>query len=214
MDYTFLNGSEQQRSRWSEGAFRLLNLPADLLNLDIEVEFVDPGDVSSNGHTDLASTTLEYDSPSSTMNVRNDAPSFGAQRRSLEAEAAAVGLRYSVDRFYTETSIHELGHALFAALPQEMRIAIAQLFGAEGDDPSELAPEGEDWKNRIAEGIAETFKEAFLPRRFRVFSNRTKRVLSYSKFAEFRRLFRDGIAAIPGEEGETIEVLKKLDVNE
>lgn len=207
MELSFTNGTTAQKTGWERALSVLLGLPTSAFPLKVVVTFVDPGTLIGHGHTDLADTTWTYGSTESTTEVRNDAPGFGDQQKPLRAEAASAGLAYNPDRFYAECAAHELGHSLFAALPQEARIAIAQLFGAKSDDIVELAPPGSAWQDRIIEGIAETFKDAFLPRRYRVFPNRTRHSIAYSKFPEFRRLFRDAIPEVeesgelePGEE--------------
>lgn len=213
MEYTFANGSGQQQERWREAISHLLSFPAEALPNAIKVEFVDPSSIPG-GHTSLAATTWSYGSPNASTLVRNDAPGFGDQRATLEALAASMGIPFSIEKFYMETAAHELGHALFASLPEGSRVAIAQLFGAGSDDIGELTA-GSVWQDQIIEGIAETFKEAFLPRRYRVFPNRTNRSIPYHKFAEFRSLFRDGVPEIAGGEvgeGETPTEALFLDI--
>ncbi len=190
MNFAFLNGSARQKQLWTEAAHHFLHLPFDLIPLTVEVSFEDPDKVGGLGHTEFALTTWTYGENSSTTVIRNDAPGFGELRKSMEAEAASLGLSFSTEQFYMETSAHELGHSLFASLEEGQRVAIAQMFGASSDDPDELAPKGSDWRDRIIEAIAETFKEAFLPRRFRVFPNRTRLKLPYNRFPEFRSHFR------------------------
>lgn len=204
MTYEFLNGTDQQQRLWAEAIDHFLTLPKDALPLSIEIQFVDPSEVAS-GHTDLAATTYSYGSEQASTVVRNDAPGFGDQRKTLEALAQSMGLDYSEERFYMETAAHELGHALYAALPEDKRVQIAQMFGAATDSPEELQPEGTDWRDHISEGIAETFKEAFLPRRYRVFPNRTNKHIPYHQFPEFRSLWRQ---AVPG-----IESPSEYDLN-
>jgi len=217
MKLTFANGTSRQQTQWRQAIQHLLSLPMDSMPLSIEVSFVEPSEVTGHGHTDLAATTWEYDSTSSTTKVRNDAPGYDGQRKTLEALAASMGLKYNADIHYNETAAHELGHSLFAALPQEARIAIAALFGAKSDDISELSPDSQPWEDRIIEGIAETFKEAFLPRRHRVFPNRTQKRIPYSAFPEFRRLFRAAIPEVEvseelGEGEEEVPGLSSLDI--
>lgn len=202
MKYTFTNGTTQQQSLWRSAFDHLLHIPSSALPLQITVSFVSPGSLSKD-HTTLADTFWTYGSIDSEQKVRSDAPGFGDAEPAMIAEAAAFGVKFNITRFYQETAIHELGHAVFAALPEATRIAIAKMFGAKGDEISELQPEGVEWKNRIMEGIAETFKEAFLPSSHRVFPNRTNRRISYAQFATFRRLVREGIAEMESE-GEPI----------
>jgi hypothetical protein len=198
MKYNFTNGTDTQKEQWRQAAHRLLHLPFDELPLSIEVTFVPSS--SLNKQTTLAETNWSYGSSFSTTEVRNDAPTFGSLA-SLKAEAAALGLTWSTEKFYAETSVHELGHAAYAALPEDARIAIAKMFGAKSDDIEELSAPSK-WQNRIIEGIAETFKEAFLPARHRVFPNRTNKKIAYSRFPEFRKLFRSYETMDGGEGGE------------
>lgn len=189
MEYTFANGTAQQKSLWQEATQHLLHLPVGELPLKINVTFVPPGDLVNRGHTDLALTTYEYDSNDSSTEVRNDAPAFGGVP-DLVALAASMGLEYSPTRHFHETAVHETGHSAFAALPKANRVKIAQMFGAKSDSAAELFPASKAWEDRIGEAIAETFKEAFLPRRYRVFPNRTNIHIPYSRYPEFRELFR------------------------
>jgi hypothetical protein len=196
--YDFKNGTTKQKDRWREGTAHLLNTPVDTIPLSITVEFVPPEEL--NKQTTLAQTTYEYDSTTATTLVRNDYPAFGGgdgKLESLEADAARMGLVYSADRHSLEVPAHELGHAWFASLPHNTRLRIAGFFGMDTDDQDVLAPEDTPWEDHVTEGIAETFKEAFLPARLRVFPNRTRRLISYSKFPEFRRLFRGSAGGVP-----------------
>jgi hypothetical protein len=190
--YTFVNGNARQKELWGAAAHRFLNYAFADIPLDVEVEFIDAGGVTNHGHTDLAITTYTYGSGSSKTVVRNDAPSFGTQAEALKALAASMGVPYSVERFYAETAAHELGHSAFAALTPQLRLAVCRMFGVNTDDTAVLQPAGKPWQQHIAEGIAETFKEAFLPERFRVFPNRTNRRIPYPLFPAFREIFRGG----------------------
>jgi hypothetical protein len=213
MEYVFENGTHLQQSLWAEAVGHLLNLPLSAINVSVAVNFVPS---IESGHTDLALTAWTYGHRNADTEVRDDAIAFGPNQAALEAEAAALGIPYSIEKFYMETAIHELGHAFFAALPEEHRVAIAQMFGAQSDDINELQPEGVKWQDRIAEGIAETFKEAFLPRRFRVFPNRTNKKIPYSKFPEFRKLWRDGAPHAGSEEetGSLEEEMRELPIRD
>jgi hypothetical protein len=189
VNYSFANGTLEQRKLWAAASNLLLNYPAEAIGLDVTVEFVDPSEVG-NGHTGLAVTQFTYDSSSSTQKVRMDAPGYGSQRKVMEALAASLGLPYNVTRFYMETAAHELGHSAFAALDPQRRLEICRMFGVNTDSIAVIEPEDADWTERIIEGIAETFKEAFLPARHRIFPNRTQRRIPYTEFPNFRRIFR------------------------
>lgn len=204
MELTFANGTSEQQSLWREALHHLLHLPFDAIAVDLTVTFVDPSEVGS-GHTDFAVTTYTYGSEIATTVVRNDAPGFGPLRATMEAIAVGEGRTYSAEKHYADTAVHELGHALFASLPEASRQAIAELFGASSADEAVINPKDRPWQDRVAEGIAETFKEAFLPSRFRMFPNRTNHRIPYKDYPEFRRLFREGVEA--GTEGEEAEPL-------
>lgn len=180
MELTFLNGTDLQKAACRTAARNLLNLPFDAIPLVVEVEFV--ADPLPSLHNEFAFTESTYDSIDSKIKIDNIAPNWSPP--------------WSGVRFLQETFAHELGHAYFAALPQTSRVAIAEMFGAESDDPGELKPPGSEWEDRIGEGIAETFKDAFLPERFRRYSNRTNKRISITRYPEFRALWREASAGI------------------
>lgn len=184
MELAFVNGSNVQRAACETAARNLLNLPFESIPLRVTVEFV--ADPLESAHNEFAATEFNYDSPEATIRVASVAPNWPDPWRGI--------------RFLQETFAHELGHALYAVLSEDIRTAIARLFGAKTDGLGELQPEGTRWEDRYIEGIAETFKDAFLPRRFRAFANRTNRKLSISRYPEFRSLVRRGVEAtnIPG----------------
>lgn len=197
MKYVFTNGTAEQKELWAAAYGLLRNLPEESLPLQITITFANPSEI---GQTSFATTTWSYHSEISQTAVRNDAPGYGGADAGLIAEAAAMGLTYDAHQHFNETAIHELGHSVFAALPESTRVAIARLFGAKSDNEGELNPADRPWQDRIMEAIAETFKEAFLPARYRVFPNRTNIHLSYALYPTFRRLIRDGLTEIePGE---------------
>lgn len=190
MDLEFVSATDQQREIWQRSLHSLLHLPFEQIPLDQRVEFVDPSEVTGKGETDLAITTFTYDSDSSVVKVRNDAPSYSAADLGLEELAAKYGIGYTGVIHFFETAAHETGHSFYAALPHESRVAIAQMFGAKSDDIAELFPHDRAWEDRIGEAIADTFKEAFLPARLRVFPNRTNISIPYSLYGKFRNYFR------------------------
>lgn len=200
MIFNFANGTAKQKALWEEAIGHLLNLPSEALPLTAAIEFVPS--LSGANATSFAETEWSYGATSGSVRIRHDAPGFGDLDAGLIAEAASMGLHYNATTHFHETAAHETGHAVFAAIAHEYRLVIARLFGATSDDPSVLQPSGVAWQNRIGEGIAETFKEAFLPARYRVFPNRTTHKLSYAQYPTFRRIIREGLEAIEGGGGE------------
>lgn len=191
MIFEFVNGNDQQQTLWKEALGYLLNLPLPSIALEPEIEFV-PSLTGENA-TAFAETEWDYNARRGTIRVRNDAPGYADLDAGLIAEAASMGLSYNAIRHFHETAVHETGHAVFASLSEEFRLKIVELFGVDTDDPAVLQPEDKEWRQRIGEGIAETFKEAFLPARYRVFPNRTNRRIPYSLFPKFRAIIRAGL---------------------
>jgi hypothetical protein len=175
MDLTFVNGNDLQKSACQNVAHNLLNLPFDAIPLDLTIEFVDNPDPAQ--HNEFAATEWGYGSTQATIKIASIAPNWGGPYRGMA--------------FLQEVFAHELGHAFYAALPRASRVVIAEMFGAASDDLDELQPSGTEWRNRIIEGIAETFKDAFLPARYRRFTNRTNKRISISRYPEFRVIFRE-----------------------
>lgn len=177
MNLKFINGNEQQKDAVRFVVHHLLNFPFGAIPLNWEIEFI--ADPDPAAHNEFAVTTYTYGSPNAVTKIASRAPNWGQPYKGIQ--------------FLNETVAHELGHALFAMLPQKFRTQIAEMFGAKSDSLTELQPPGSDWEDRYIEGIAETFKDAFLPRRYRRYSNRTTRHISISLYPAFRRIFRQGM---------------------
>lgn len=188
--YTFLNGDAAQQDHWRLGPSLMHNLGVEAIGVAVTIDFTSSGLATD----DLAETFWTYGSSDSETKVRPDYPLFGGgdgKLESLEAEAGRWGVHYDGLLHANETPVHELGHSIFAGLSHDVRLQIVALFGGDSDDFAYLFPADQPWENRIGEGIAETFKEAFLPARYRVFPNRTNRRISYRDFPKFRRLIRN-----------------------
>lgn len=208
MDIKFEGANKEQEELWLFAIEHLLNLPRAAIPLSVMIPFVNSSGFEGNTEgTPFAETLWDYGADAGEIRVRKDAPGFGDSDAGLIAEASSMGLTYDARLHFHETAAHETGHAIFAAIGHEYRLQIAQLFGAQSDSKEELQPAGKEWKDRIGEAIAETFKEAFLPSRYRVFPNRTNIKLSYSKFPTFRRFIREGLGA-SGESGFDHDVLE------
>lgn len=180
MNLEFLNGNSLQKSACQTAAHNLLNLPFSAIPFTHQVEFT-PDPLPST-HNEFAATTWTYGSTEALTKIASIAPAWPKPWDGV--------------KFLQETYAHELGHALYSALSKERRIRIAKMFGAKSDDIDELNPEGSAWEDRISEGIAETFKDAFLPLRYRRYSNRTNHHISIQLYPEFRSIFRDGMVNI------------------
>ena len=178
MNVTFTGGTDRERDLVRQALNGLLNFDLDLWNIAVEFEWV--ADPAAQGHNDLAATTTDGGG-TAVITVRNDLDVYKGYPPS----------------FYIETIAHELGHLLMRHLPDASKEAVAAMFGitaADIDNYDDAPP----WEDRPVEGIAETFKDAFLPRRLRLFANRTNRAIPIHKYGAFRRIFREAEAVLPG----------------
>lgn len=191
MILTFTNGTDLQKEVVRTTLHNLLGLPFDSISLELTVEFIANPD--PDVHNEFAATDWSYDSNTALTKIASVAPNWPVPWDGM--------------LFFAETVAHELGHALYAALEQGSRVAIAEMFGAGSDDIAELQPPGVPWEDRIMEGIAETFKDAFLPPRLRRYYNRTNKKIPISQYPAFRALWRQSaeqvlIGGVPLEPGE------------
>lgn len=185
MDLTFLNGSDHQHEVVRDALRSLLHLNLDRFNFSVEVSFA-PNPVSDPlVHHPFAVTVTGFPT---TITIRDDFPHFQV--------GGAMHSEYASLDFARETVIHELGHALLHRLPRALEEEIADLFDT---TPDTWNPTGVKWENRPEEGIAETFKDAFLPNSQREFTNRTNVAIPIRKYQDFRHIFRES-AATGGEE--------------
>ena len=172
MDLTFLNGSDQQKEVVRSAVTSLLHLDLSHFDFAVEVSFVP--DPLQELHNEFATTT---DGDPVDMRIREDFPAFaGAEWRSTQ--------------FALETVAHEIGHAITDKLPLVDQESLATLFGT----TVAAWRVGDDWKDIPYEGIAETFKDAFLPGDMRAYSNRTNHSIPINKYAEFRSIYRNAEA--------------------
>lgn len=170
MNVTFSNGNSMQQGVVQYVIDNLLHLDLGRFNFDLIVEFVDNPEPSI--HNEFAFT--EGDPP--IIQLRSDFPSF-----------APLTLWGSIE-FAKETVAHELAHALLGQIPQTERDEILALFDS---TQAEMDADGDrEWVDRIREGIAETFKDAFLRKVDRRYPNRTNVKLPYSRFPAFREIWR------------------------
>lgn len=174
MNVTFINGSAYQQEVVLRALGSLLHLDLDRFTFDAEIEFVANPD--PNIHNEFATT----EGPPILIQLREDFPHFAPQAL------------WGDIRFANETVIHELGHALLRVLETSVLASILELFDATIEDYD--SDDERAWENRVREGIAETFKDAFLPNSLRLHANRTNVKLPITKYPDFRAIFRSGLA--------------------
>lgn len=173
MDINFLGGTQEQQNLYMAALGLLMHFPVDEIDISVDVDFV--ADPSPGLHNEFAYSGGE--SGTGYSNIKNDAPGF--------ASLDPSGQRYGMP-FFNEVVAHELAHIILGNLPLENQEAIAAMFGT---TVATWAPDGA-WEDRPLEGICETFKDAFLPNRFRTYFNRTNHKLPIADYPEFRSLWR------------------------
>lgn len=175
MNVTFEGGTGRERGLVQYALDHLLNLSLANWNIDLTVTWV--ADPSAAGHDDLAATITDG-LGTATMQLRNDLDVF----------------RGYPEAFYVECVAHELGHLLTAHLSSAQKEQVAELFSTTVASIDDYTAEsvGVAWEDRPFEGIAETFKDAFLRASDRMFTNRTNHRISISRYDDFRRIYRGG----------------------
>lgn len=181
MEIEFLNGSVLQKAVVRDALRHLMNLPLESVPIStMEVEFT--ADPSIRVHNEFMVTLWTYDSGSILVKIRDDFPSFQSP--------------YNGRRFAEESVAHEFGHGMFANIGRARRLKVLRMFGATTDDPDVVGDQSKPWEDRVGEGIAETFKDAFFPPSMRRYSNRTHRHIPIWEYGRFRAIFRNTGAGI------------------
>jgi hypothetical protein len=197
MDLIFTNGTSLQKLACRTALNSLINLPLDRIQFKLTVEFTP--DPLASSHNEFAATTTLIGSGEALTKIASIAPNWPIPWDGIQ--------------FLQETMAHEFGHALYGSLPEGRRLEIAMMFGASDTSPETLHPAGSAWENRIGEGIAETFKDAFLPPDLRRYFNRTHHKLPISDYPRFREIVRQGVAEMEAELGEGEGELENLEVD-
>lgn len=180
MEIDYTGGTAYQREVTTAAASSLINFPLSAMHMGIwDISFVaDPDEGKS--HNEFAITTVATKEQGyAETRIRSDAPDFEKSGRD-----------WSGILFYYESVAHELGHGLFWNLPSSRRLAVCRMFGVDTDDPAVIYPTELAWEDRIGEGIAETFKDAFMPPSLRRYYNRTNHKIPIAAYPRFRSLFR------------------------
>lgn len=171
MDLTFTNGTVAQQQAVTEATTRLLNLDLGRFPHRITITFSSTVAGDGYAHSTVNGTQVS-------CAIRDDALSFsGAETDSLTPDEQR--------RFLRELVVREIGRGLILSMMEPEQQQIADIFGI----PTAAWQTGE-WASRPIEGIAETFKAAFLPQQHRMFHNRTQVQLSLRLYPKFRSVFR------------------------
>jgi hypothetical protein len=108
-----------------------------------------------------------------------------------------AAVKNEVHQFFAEAFIHELGHAFayqHMVPDDESRAVVAHWFyleAATGEGNArrgllaDWSPLDKPWEERIVEGLAEFFKDVYLPDQYRVYENRTRWWMDQQYFSDF-----------------------------
>lgn len=174
MDFSFESGTTEQQELFLAAAGSLLNFDLDQVPIDVTVSFED--DPEEGIHNEFA--VADGSGGSGFIIFRSDAPSF--------IGIDPTGRRWGMP-FFNEVAVHEIAHIIVGNMAASQQQELAELFGTTTETWNDS---GSDWVDRPYEGIAETFKDAFLPASLRKYVNRTNHKISISKFPHFRSIFR------------------------
>lgn len=173
MDLTFDSSVTATERQWCRDALARVRFDHATVAAYVTVRTVP--EPPCPGHRDFMCTSEEADG-TYTVHVR-----AGAEDPAAPFNAALPP--NSVQAFFMEAFVHELGHviALQRIATDELKTTVAGLFtrvGAAGDGfpTGKLAdwnPLDRPWEDRIQEAVAEVFKDAVLPESQRVYENRT-----------------------------------------
>lgn len=95
---------------------------------------------------------------------------------------------YVSDEFFMEVCIHELAHCVSFAFTQDQVADMCAVLGIHEDQWEGAESSRGQWMDAGQEAYAEIFKDLFLPKQYREFSNRTNIPLVQSRMPDFYRV--------------------------
>lgn len=176
--------SQQQRQWVNDAILAASMFELDRLNVDIVVTTVTEPPCA--GHNDYMCTLAAGGGATIFIRVGADDPNADFNRK----------VRDRLHEFFMEAFIHELGHVLFftsITLTDVEKAGVARLFtmkAATGEVArtgvlEDWNPLDKPWEQRISEGVAEFFKDLYLPREKRVYDNRSDWWMTRGSFDAF-----------------------------
>lgn len=184
-DLSFGDSVTSQQRQWCEDAMAWSRFPWNNSDLVVTVHTVAeppcPGHAdymctqSSDGHNDIW-IRQGADDPNASFNAN---------------------VKDEIHLFFAESFIHELGHAFsfqHMASDDESRSVIANWFyletatgegNARRGKLADWNPLAAAWEDRVQEGLAEFFKDVYLPDQYRVYENRTHWWMDQQFFSDF-----------------------------
>jgi hypothetical protein len=185
---SFVNGTARQQDLFNR-AMAVSTFPWSRIESHVSVEWVDEVELNRDHHAFAAVEAREgLDACGRTdqcyMQIRND---LDDPFRPGNDGGWPKG-HFRGDKFYMETVNHELGHVVQFKLNPSQRAKRCHAFGASTGQWDDVTL---PWEMLVQEADAETFKDVFLPRRWRKFDNRTTRRLRRERFEEWMSVLDD-----------------------
>jgi hypothetical protein len=191
--------TSQQRAWWNE-ALSHMTWPYDAATVEFEATVETVDEPPCEGHAEYMCTFVWTYSDGRRPTVEF----FMRTGADDPTQSFNAGVADDVKSFFMESVVHEYGHAItyvFMTHDDVSKAKIAAWFqqkktgksGALADWDAEDAA----WEDKIAEGLAETFKDVWMPAANRYFNNRTNWWITQRSYAEFIDYLYDFLCPSP-----------------
>lgn len=190
--------TSQQKAWWNEALSRMTFLKdAKTVKFNADVATVD--EPPCEGHGEYMCTQVRYYLDGSTP----DAHFYIKTGADDPTQSFNSGVASDIKSFFMESVIHEYGHALtfgYLATDDAKKADLCHMFrykktGRVGT-LEDWNPEGE-WADKIQEGVAEFFKDVYMPAQFRYFENRSNWWMNKGDFPAFIDMIYDFLCPPP-----------------
>lgn len=194
-----LTGLTPVQGQWVRDALGFCLFPFDDLRPAVSVEFAFDGAGAPEGHKNYM-WAIKHTGNSYTV---GGWPQNGtADDVNMKANPEAFPTLETLKPFFMESVIHELGHVLafwrdtfyVGDFKEDMAPLFVHSNAATGEielrdgTVDDWNPTGKPWEERIQEGVAEAFKDGYLPEAYRHFESRSNWEVPRDRWSAFLHL--------------------------
>lgn len=188
LNLTFADSVTSQQKAWWKEAMSHCTWPSDAATVSFNATVHTVDEPPCPGHSEYMCTVTETFSDGSTP-VVDFYMRTGADDPTQSFNAGAAD---DIKSFFMESVVHEYGHAicyLFMTHDDTTKETITRWFlnkktGKTGT-VADWSPDNAAWEDMISEGVAETFKDVWMPAAYRYYSNRTNWWLNQGSFTAY-----------------------------
>jgi hypothetical protein len=185
--------TSQQKAWWKEALSRM-EFPKDFSTVETKATVATVPDPPCPGHQDYMCTVLSF--------YVGETRPFEVEwfiREGADDPTQHLGVADDIKSFFMESVVHEYGHYIvnsFMETDEADRANLGAMFKHKSDGRWGTAADwtgqaDTEWEDQIKEACAETFKDIFLPKKYRYYDNRTNWWLDKGHFTEFIDLIFD-----------------------